>query len=175
MSQYLRACTWVTTVDREILCLARRLHRPWLTVAMKALTGLGNATSWTLLSVSLLLMGGTASEYGTRIAVAALMALAVSYPLKRLCCRPRPSAVLMHAFPLAKDPDAFSFPSGHTCAAFSVAMALAFTESLAIPALTLACGIGFSRVYLGAHFPLDVLVGAVMGSALGVCTQLLLL
>jgi undecaprenyl-diphosphatase len=69
---------------------------------------------------------------------------------------------------LADDPDAFSFPSGHTAVAFAVAAALVGQgEALAAVAFTLAAGIGASRVYLGAHYPLDVAAGALVGAASG--------
>jgi undecaprenyl-diphosphatase len=145
---------------------------------MKALTTLGNGSTWTVLALSLVCGGGLAAQLGLRIGAAATLSLAASFPLKRMCSRARPSQVVVGLFPLAKDPDGFSFPSGHTCAAFSVAMAvgpLALGPPGALTALAtiMAAGIGFSRVYLGAHFPLDVLAGGMIGSALGLFTRLL--
>jgi undecaprenyl-diphosphatase len=57
-------------------------------------------------------------------------------------------------------PDRFSFPSGHACAAMSVAIGFAVAfPALAAPLLVLAWLVGFSRVVLGVHYPGDVLVG----------------
>jgi undecaprenyl-diphosphatase len=76
---------------------------------------------------------------------------------------------------LAENPDRFSFPSGHTTAAFAAAVALAGAPyGLGPAALVLAVGIGASRVYLGAHYPLDVGVGVVLGSLSGAATRLVL-
>ena len=61
-----------------------------------------------------------------------------------------------------------SFPSGHAMSAFAVAAAIAvLSPRLRWPVLGVAAVIGFSRVYLGVHFWLDVLVGAVLGIAIG--------
>jgi len=145
---------------------------------MRTFTSLGNGSTWTVLALALLWVGGQAGQLGLRIGVAATLSLVASFPLKRMCSRARPSKVLVGLFPLAKDPDGFSFPSGHTCAAFSVAMAVGSLSvgpagALTVIAIVVATGIGFSRVYLGAHFPMDVLAGGIIGSALGLCARLL--
>lgn len=79
--------------------------------------------------------------------------------VKRTVGRPRPSRVL-HNRTLVVEPDRFSFPSGHSAAAMSVAVvyALAFPP-LAIILIPLAVLVGASRVCLGVHYPGDVLIG----------------
>lgn len=65
-------------------------------------------------------------------------------------------------------PGSPSFPSGHAMSAFAVAGAIALlAPRLRWPVLGLAALIGFSRVYLGVHFWLDVLAGAALGMAIG--------
>ncbi len=65
-------------------------------------------------------------------------------------------------------PGSPSFPSGHAMSAFAVAAAIALlAPRLRWPVLALAALIGFSRVYLGVHFWLDVLAGAALGMAIG--------
>src|SRR5918999_2868202 len=65
-------------------------------------------------------------------------------------------------------PGSPSFPSGHAMSAFAVAGAIALiAPRLRVPVLTLAAAIAFSRVYLGVHFWIDVLVGSVLGLAIG--------
>jgi undecaprenyl-diphosphatase len=69
-------------------------------------------------------------------------------------------------------PHSHSFPSGHTTVAFAAATVLAWLLPRAAPAFfTLALAIGYSRIYVGVHWPLDVVGGAVIGIA----TALLLL
>ncbi|CAL1240632.1 phosphatase PAP2 family protein [Candidatus Methylocalor cossyra] len=63
--------------------------------------------------------------------------------------------------------DKFSFPSGHTSAAFLMATLWAyFYPSTAVPVYLWASAVGLSRIFLGVHFPTDVLVGATMGIAI---------
>ncbi|MGY0373633.1 phosphatase PAP2 family protein [Clostridium sp. JNZ J1-5] len=61
--------------------------------------------------------------------------------------------------------DDYSFPSGHTTAAFSMAISTAlFYHNIAIISIILACLVGISRMYLGVHYPTDVLAGSFLGS-----------
>lgn len=71
--------------------------------------------------------------------------------------------------------DDYSFPSGHTTAAFSVgiSVALCFT-SIAILSIFLAFAVGLSRVYLGVHYPSDVFAGIIVGTFSSYCMYLVL-
>jgi undecaprenyl-diphosphatase len=62
--------------------------------------------------------------------------------------------------------DEYSFPSGHTTAAFAIAVTLALSFSaLTILCISLALLVGISRMYLGVHYPSDVCVGILLGTS----------
>ena len=76
----------------------------------------------------------------------------------------RPSSRYAEPRPLVHAPTDGSFPSGHAATSFAAAAVLTYAWPRWWPAfLLLALGIGFSRVYVGVHYPLDVVGGAVLG------------
>ena len=95
------------------------------------------------------------------------VASSINYVLKDVVDRSRPPEA-MGFDALVSVPASPSFPSGHAMSAFAVAGALAVVAPrLRWPVLGLAAVIAFSRVYLGVHFWVDVLVGSALGLALG--------
>lgn len=84
----------------------------------------------------------------------------------------RPFETLSHVNQLVAPSEPNSFPSGHTSSTFSVVTVLVHEfrqkKLLVIPLIIFALLIGFSRVYCGLHYPLDVVVGAMVGIVSGV-------
>ena len=86
--------------------------------------------------------------------------------LKHLVGRTRPWLVLEGLVPLVVEDDPNSFPSGHTCAAFACCVTWArCTGKRWLRCLCIAAALlmGFSRLYVGVHFPSDVLAGCAVG------------
>jgi undecaprenyl-diphosphatase len=113
-------------------------------------------------------------RWGVLVVTAAAVALAdlAATGLKVVVDVERPSARYATPKTLVPAPKDHSFPSGHAATSFAAATVLtAFAPRLAPAWFVLALAIGFSRVYVGVHYPLDIVGGA----ALGVATALLLL
>ena len=103
------------------------------------------------------------------VLLAFLIERPVYFVLKNGLKRNRPEAALKNFHSIITPSDQFSFPSGHTSAAFMMATLLGYYfPPLMIPLYCWATLVGCSRVVLGVHFPTDILVGAL----LGICTAL---
>jgi undecaprenyl-diphosphatase len=97
--------------------------------------------------------------------LADLLAQTLSYLGKIVTDRPRPGAHYAEPPTLVHLPHTPSFPSGHAASSFACAATLArfAPRRVAIALYVLAALIAFSRVYVGVHYPLDVIAGAVLG------------
>lgn len=145
-----------------------------LTLVMRIFTWIGNG--WTLLGLVPLFFFPHTRRVAARFGVVILAHLTLVWAIKRIVQRPRPFLTL-HTNPISDLPTDFSFPSGHASGAFAFAMfvvaicihspKLRGRYAFAISAVLLAIGICVSRVYLGVHYPGDVLGGAIVGGSLG--------
>jgi undecaprenyl-diphosphatase len=167
--------TSLIAMDQSLfLWLNNSLSRPWLDPVMEAATSLGNG--FYLFPLGLLLMALFARRNFRRDfilwASTSFTSFIIGTTLKHLVHRHRPLAafhdgiahhqVAVHV--LGPSLYANSFPSGHTFTAFSTASLFAgLYPGLALPLYAMASLTGLSRIYVGAHFPLDVLGGAVIG------------
>jgi undecaprenyl-diphosphatase len=98
------------------------------------------------------------------LVAADLAADGLSLALRQWIGRLRPPLVYAEPRPLVPTPHTGSFPSGHSATAFACATVIAWASPrLAVPAFVLAALVAWSRVYVGVHWPLDVLGGAALG------------
>ena len=139
-----------------------------LNAPMLFISKMGNAGwFWILLGI-LMLLYGIKNRNFARCGLALLLclgttALVCNVTLKPMVGRMRPYDLL--GFSILVPPLAdFSFPSGHTSSSFAAATAIyAMNRKWGIVAYVFAVLMGISRLYLGVHFPTDVLAGAVIG------------
>ena len=158
--------------DESVLVwIAEHLRVPALNGAVSFYTTLGNAGMlFIIAAVVLLLVRGT-RRAGASAGVGMLLGfLVTNLTIKPLVSRARPWVVLDGFVTLATSSDPNSFPSGHSCAAFAFGVAVALTAPrrwMKAAALAAAALMAFSRLYVGVHFPTDVLAGAAIGTVCG--------
>ena len=165
----------VQNLDGEILLqIQQHLRTDMLTPFMKIVTFLGNGGwFWILCAVVLLAIPRTRKTGYAAVLSLIFGVIVTNLLLKNIVARPRPFAEIEALIPLIAKPTDFSFPSGHTTASFAVALVMLrmLPKKIGIPAVVLAALVAFSRLYLGIHYPTDVLAGfvvALVGSSLAV-------
>lgn len=138
-----------------------------LTPLISFYTQLGNAGMlWIVLSVVMLCFRRTRRAGILSLAAMLLGLLCTNVVLKHLVARPRPWLTVEGLSFLVVENDPNSFPSGHTCAAFAAAGIWFRTlprKWMRWTAVALAVLMGFSRLYVGVHFPSDVAAGCLVG------------
>jgi undecaprenyl-diphosphatase len=148
-------------LDKEIVALLARKRRHGLNVFMTIMTRIGDGYVWFGMILFLLFVDMYA---GVVLAMAQLIQILLQFLIKNIFTRDRPYVKHGDISILLAPPDRFSFPSGHTAGAFTVVFFLwYFYPVWTWPFLVLAILIGFSRMYLGLHYPTDVLAGMVLG------------
>ena len=158
----------IQTVDETILLwIQETVRQGWLNPLVEFYTTLGNGgLLWIVLSLVLLCWRPTRKVGAAALLALLLGALCTNVVLKNLVQRPRPYTAVEGLVPLLTSGDPNSFPSGHTCAAFAAGLAWAGTCSARwarAAAVVRAVCMGLSRLYVGVHYPSDVIAGALVG------------
>ncbi len=158
-------------IDTAIFLDINQLPHPrWFNALMRGLTIImkrGDALVAGLLVASLSDPQRGARALGEVLPSLWLSTFIIETPVKKFFRRRRPFIDVVRATVIGRRPGSFSFPSGHSAAAFAGATLLRrhyprWTAGFYL----LAVAVGFSRVYLGAHYPADVVIGGLGGTVL---------
>lgn len=166
---------WIQAWDgATLLWIQEHLRVTWLNGWMIFYTNLGEGgLLWICIALLFLCCPKT-----RRAGVLGLAALLLGYLcndliLKMLITRPRPFRTIPELDILIPPPASFSFPSGHACASFAaagcwrVSLRGKYAGIVQVVLLLMAALMAFSRLYVGVHYPSDVLVGSILGIAIG--------
>ena len=154
--------------EQALVWIAENVRCAVLDPFMKLYTQLGNTGMLFIVLGVLMLFFKQTRKAGLSALCAMLIGLVVvNFTIKPLVSRPRPWLVIENFANLVPEHDPNSFPSGHTCAAFAAAMVWVRTlpqKRDRVIAAVMAVLMGLSRLYVGVHYPSDVLAGAVIGA-----------
>ena len=149
----------------DLIIAIQQVHGPALDNIFRAITFLGEADFYLLLLP--LIFWCVDSGLGARLAILVLFSSYLNVDLKDLFQQPRPFDI--NPSVQLSDVEGYGLPSGHaqTSTVFWASIAIrAHKTWFSVVAIVLIVMIGFSRIYLGVHFPTDVLAGWLIGGAL---------
>lgn len=151
--------------DEQILRVARTWgHSPELDRAVGRFTLLGeHAAVWLAIGVVGQAVDAPRRGRWRRATGTVAGVYGLNTAIKLVVGRSRPQLAKLP--PLIDTPTTLSFPSAHASTAFAGALAYSRAGLPALPLYALAAGLAYSRLYLGVHYPSDVLAGALLGSA----------
>jgi undecaprenyl-diphosphatase len=156
----------IRDLDRALFRVIFRLKWPPLTALLRAFTIAGIAGAlWGVLAAGAFLFTGLRPSHLLVPWVAVALSWTFAEGAKYLFNRARPFIDDTEVAPLIKTPSSSSFPSGHSATAAAGALTLSYVYPAYAPAFLLAGFlVAISRVYLGVHYPFDVLAGVLIGT-----------
>lgn len=159
--------------DKLFLKIFKDNRKGYFKSFMKLMSRLGDGYVWAFLYFSLYMFRiKYAILYFARAAAAVFICIFVFLYIKSFFSRMRPYKK-HDKIPIMYPPDKHSFPSGHTMVGFAISFSVgSYSFGSAILFYTIASLIAFSRVYVGLHYPLDVICGIVLGSIIGMLTNM---
>ena len=163
--------TFLTLDGNLLLWIQEYIRNDLLTPVMRFLTHLGDAGFLWIVCTILFLLWRKRRGTGICMTFSLLCSLLVNnLLLKNLVARTRPYEAVEGLSRIIEAQVDLSFPSGHAGSSFAAAVAVFLTcpKRIGIPALALAALISLSRLYVGVHYPTDVIAGALIGSAAAV-------
>ena len=158
---------WIQNIDAQILLFIQQyIRQDMMNCFWKGITFLGDGGwFWIVLGVVLLIPKKTRKSGFTALLALIIGSVITNLVLKTAVARIRPYDAVEGLVPLVKKLRDYSFPSGHTCASFSCAVVYykMYPDIKGKGAMVLAVLIALSRLYVGVHYPTDVLGGAIVG------------
>lgn len=153
---------------RMFLACVNTRHQQQLCRLAFAVSKSGDGYTQLILPLGLWALGVSGSElFVSSVAAGFAIWLPLYWLLKNTCRRKRPPAAIPQFNAAIIASDEFSFPSGHTAAAFLLAtLAVLCFGAAAAPLFIWATAVAASRVVLGVHFPTDTIAGAGLGISL---------
>jgi len=167
-----RMVTWLQTHEQKIFhFFNQRIQNPFLDWFMNRVTHLGGATFTLGTAVLLILLG---NEFWRPVGWQSLVSVTASHIpvalLKKIYPRLRPYLVLPNTNTCENPLIDHSFPSGHTTAIFALVLPIvSAVHLLGLILLPIAMLVAVSRIYLGLHYPSDVLGGMGIGTIASIC------
>lgn len=160
--------TFLSFDDSILLWIQNYLRTDFMNGFWIFITSLGNSGWFWIICGLLLLLFPKTKTLGFLTLFSMLIGLLITnLCLKNFIARPRPYTQIPDLTILIPKPKDWSFPSGHTTASFAFAFAFYLGlphKKYSIPVFILASFIAFSRLYVGVHYPTDVLGGLVVGT-----------
>ena len=168
----------ITETDgRILLWIQENVRHDVLTPIVKAITYSGNWGAIMIAAVVILLIKPKTRKLGMMCGAALVVNLVIcNLILKLAVARVRPYETIEGLELIVGKAYDWSFPSGHSSGGFAVGTVI-FMETkkrVGVPVLILALLIALSRLYVGIHYPTDVLFGAIIGTVIGCVTCLIL-
>jgi undecaprenyl-diphosphatase len=163
-----QAIAELLALDRALfLWINGGIHPVWLDQVMRAVTSAWFGRGLFALFAVLLARGrgtrGLLTVLGLALTITASDQLS-AHVLKPIIRRERPAHAHLDVRLLVRNSRTYAFPSAHAANTFAGATYCArFAPGLALPLFTLAAIVSFSRVYVGVHYPLDLVAGAGLG------------
>ena len=159
-----------------VLFVQENLRFEWLNPIMKFITSLGDEGILPIALVILFLIFKKTRKVGLTAGLSlGLEAILINLTIKKIVGRTRPYMVNEAIEYITKRPSDNSFPSGHTGCVFAVASVLFYMmpKKVGIPAMIIASLVGISRLYVGVHYPTDIIGGFIIGMFTGFIAKLI--
>lgn len=162
----MRVLDSIQAFDHRMLLLLQQ-SQSWLAQYRREISRSADGHLYVLIGAAIALVSETGEQFRNHLLVAFAVERLSYWILKNGLRRRRPAEALPDFRSHIIASDEFSFPSGHTSAAFlfTTILVLHF-GAVCLPLYLWAMAVGMSRVYLGVHFPTDTVMGAILGSGI---------